>query len=137
MKKKRLTSEDFAFLLGLGLFILFLVLSHPSTPKIEYQGLIFWMSLTLLFLSIAPEYVNVKTAKRWMEDRKGKRVEGLYRRIYCVIRKGEKYLKADYFFFAAILIFLIGLFLYYRLGGMPQLAFGVSYGVFIKALLLC
>lgn len=137
MKKKRLTSKDLMFLLGLGLFILFLVLSHPNTPKIEYQGLIFWMSLTLLFLSIAPEYVNAKIAKRWLEDRRGRKVEGLYRCIYFMIRKGGKYLKTDHFFSAAILIFLIGLFLYYRLGEMPQLAFGVSYGVFIRALLVC
>lgn len=136
MKKRRLTSEDFTFLLGLGLFILFLVLSHPNTSKFEYQSLIFWMSLTLLFFSIVPEYVNAKIAKKWLGDHRGKRIAGLYRHIYHMILKGRNHLKADFFFFTAILIFLIGVFFYVQSGEMPQFAFGVSYGAFVRALLV-
>lgn len=58
-----LTDYDFVFLLGLGLFIVFLVLSHPSTPGIAHGTLIFWMSITMLFLSIAPDYVNEDVAE--------------------------------------------------------------------------
>lgn len=134
--RSELTGEDFMFLLGLGLFILFLVLAHPSTPGFTHQSLIFWMSVTMLFLSMAPDYVNVEMAKEWLEEYKGSRVEGFYRRIYNAARNGDEYFSSGNFFVAGVLLTILAVFLLFYTGEIKGFVFGISYGAFMRAILV-
>lgn len=134
--QSELTGEDFMFLLGLGLFILFLVLVHPSTPGFTYQSLIFWMSVTMLFLSMAPDYVNVDRAKEWLDEYKGSRVEGVYRKVYNAARNGDEYFSSGNFFVAGVLLTILAVFLLFYTGEIQVIIFGISYGFFMRAILV-
>ncbi|KXA94746.1 hypothetical protein AKJ65_03520 [candidate division MSBL1 archaeon SCGC-AAA259E19] len=132
----KLTGEDFMFLLGLGLFILFLALAHPSTPSLSHDTLIFWMSVTMLFLSMAPDYVNREKAREWLEEYGESRLEGLYRRIYEVARDSERYFSSDRFFLVGIALTILAVITLFHTGEIPEPVFGISYGIFMRAILV-
>lgn len=132
----KLTGEDLMFLLGLGLFVLFLALAHPSTPSLSHSTLIFWMSITLLFLSMAPDYVNRETAREWLKEYRNTRLEGLYRKIYEVARDSERYFSSDRFFIAGIALTILAVTILFYTGEIPEPVFGISYGAFMRAILV-
>ncbi len=133
--KGDLTGEDYLFLIGLGLLILFLVLSHSWTPEVVHSGLIFWMSVTLLFLSMAPDYVNREVARGWLQEYKGSRVENFYRKVYNVTRNSEKYFNSGNFFVVGIILTILSVFVLFYTGEIQEALFGVSYGAFVRAIL--
>lgn len=130
-----LSGEDFLFLLGLGLFILFLVLAHPLTPGLAHQSLILWASITMLFLSMAPDYVNRETAKKWMETYKDSRVGGFFERIYGVAQDSDRYFGHEKFFVAGILMTLVAVIALFYTGRIQEVPFGISYGILMRAIL--
>lgn len=133
-----LTGEDYAFLVGLGLFIFFLFLAHPSTLTLGHQVVIFWISITLLFLSMAPDYVNRKTARGWMEDYRRTRLAGFYSKIYSVARNGDRYFNPQNFVISGIILTVITVVITLRgvVGtGVQEFLFGIALALYVRGIL--
>lgn len=135
-EEKELMGEDYMFLLGLGLFISFLALAHPIAPEIPHQILLFWMSITMLLLSMAPDYVNREQARKWLEEYRNTKLEGLYRRIFNVAENSDRYFSSKKFFLLGILLALTAVFVFFYTGEVQEIIFGISSGVFIRAILV-
>lgn len=134
--EKRLTGTDFLFLMGLALLITFLVLTHPRTPDLIHHTLLFWMSITLLIFSMTPDYINVERAHKWVNDYSGSRLEGLYRKILNITEASYRYFNSKNFFITAIVLTLSGIVTLFYTGEIIESIFGVSYGVFMRAILV-
>lgn len=52
LSQNRLEKNDYIFLIGLGLLILFLLIEHPMTPSFSYNALLFWMAFSMLLKSM-------------------------------------------------------------------------------------
>lgn len=141
MGREDLTGNDWLFLLGLGVFILFLALAHPLTPEIRHGEFLFWAAVTALVISMAPDYVDEEEwrerAKEWGEGdaKMGRRETGPYRYLLSVKRylegmTGERYLGI------ALALASIGIILYAATGRLNYVPFGAAYGVAMKALLI-
>lgn len=135
-KSEGLSGEDFMFLLGLGLFITFLALAHPSTWDLAHSELIFWMSATLLFLSMVPDYVNKEVASEWLEKYRNTKVEGIYERIYHIAENGDRYFNSRKFFIGGVLLTLAAIVVLFYAGMIIEILFGVSYGFLMRAILI-
>lgn len=131
-----IAGEDFLFLLGLSLFILFLVLAHPSTPSVSHQTIIFWMSVALLFLSMAPDYLNRQVAMDWLNEYRSTRFEVFYRRIWTIAENSDRYFSSDKFFILGVLLTILAIGALFYTGEIQEWIFGISYGVFMRALLV-
>lgn len=132
-EESRLSGLDVLFLIGLGLFIFFLFLVHPWTGSFVYDDLVFWSSVTMLFLSMAPDYVNKETAGEWLEEYRGAKVQGLYERVYRLVESG--YFDSDFFFALGIVLSIDGFVFMFMTGWITNPVFGVSYGVLLRAIL--
>ncbi len=132
---EKLSGLDFLFLIGLALFIIYLFLAHPWTTKFAFSVLILWTSLTALFLSMAPDYINKDTAKEWLSEYRDTKVQGLYAKIYKLVEKGGKYLDSDFFFILGILLTISAIVFMFLSGSITNPIFGLSYGAFLRAIL--
>ncbi len=131
-----LSGNDFLFLIGLGLLIFYLVLNLPYTPSVAHIGLLFWMSVSMLFLSMAPDYLNEERAREWSEHYEGTKLEGLYGRIHSVASNGDRYFSSGKFFAAGVVLTLLAVAVLFWRGEIPEYLFGISYGVLMRAILV-
>lgn len=133
-----LTGGDYTFLLGLGLFIFFLFLAHPSTFTITHQVVVFWVSVTLLFLSMAPDYVNRETAREWMQNYRRTKLAGLYNKIYSVARNGDRYFNSRNFIIAGIVLTVLTEITILRgIAGIEvqEFLFGIALALYVRGIL--
>lgn len=130
-----LSKNDVLFLIGLGLFIVFLSLAHPSTPEIAHQTLMFYTSVTALFLSMAPDYINRETAEEWLKEYRDTRLEGLYRRIHGIARKGDRYFGSTTFFLIGSVFVIAGVFALSRTGEVYESLYGLGWGALLRSII--
>ncbi len=128
------SGENFLFLTGLGLFAFYLIMVHPSTPNFLFETIVFWMATTILILSIAPDYLNHQVIQQWLTKHKDSKLESLYEKAHYAAQTSHKYLNPT-IFIAAFILTLTAIAILLFTGDISEAYFGISYGLFMKALL--
>lgn len=135
-KDEGLSGEDYLFLLGLGLFITYLIIAHPKTPSMRHGMLILSTSVTMLVLSMASDYLNREVAEEWMTEYRGTRLEGFYTKIYNIAKNSGKYFDSDTFFVTGVILTILAIVVLFMTGEIQGVIFGTSYGAFMRAILV-
>ena len=133
--REGLSSNDYLFLIGLGAFIVYLVLVHPSTPVLPYQNLLFWMSVTVLFLSMAPDYVNSEVTWEWLKEYKNTKLGGFYRKVHELSKNSDKYLSWPTFLTIGSILAIAGFLVFIYTAEISELLYGIAWGAVLRGML--
>jgi len=135
IKEQHNTSEnEFLFLTGLGLLILYFILANPATPNFHYSTTVFWMAATLLVLTIVPDYLNYQSTQQWLIKRKNSKTQSFYEKLQRSAQATHRHFNSI-LFCAAFLLTLTAIANLLLTGAVLESHFGASYGLFMKAVL--